>query len=171
MQVYGICPCIYGLTCRPHGPTWTCRWVVMHEENFIHINRSYMHHVCGSVHSCFCVAVQVGKENVSHRRTKRSPKRINNPCLMMAQLPVSTVPSTCITSWKHFLFSTVAGIDLATPRQVDLGEGFDFAIMDALLEGFDTGVHAWVRTWTVTWGIYIWWQFLNMHIIGWGWLC
>ena len=41
-----------------------------------------------------------------------------------------------------------AGIDLATPRRDDLGEEFDRAIMDALLEGFDTGAQTWAWKWT-----------------------
>lgn len=31
------------------------------------------------------------------------------------------------------------GIDLATPRQFDFGEEFDRTVLDALLEGFETG--------------------------------
>lgn len=39
------------------------------------------------------------------------------------------------------------GIDLATPRRYDLGQEFDRAILDALLEGFDTGAQAWAWMW------------------------
>ena len=50
----------------------------------------------------------------------------------------STIYNHCC--WCHI--SMAKGIDLATPRRYDLGQEFDRAILDALLEGFDTGAQA-----------------------------